>query len=73
MQLLIGNEVLDISIQKAHQDQGHLFIRHAKVQLHSPICVPFVLSGFNRNSLVCFECAVHQASTEFLMYMYALR
>lgn len=30
MQLLIGNEVLDISIQKAHQDQGHLFLRHAK-------------------------------------------
>lgn len=35
MQLLIGNEVLDISIQKAHQDQGHLFIRHAKGILQS--------------------------------------
>ncbi|MCO5591259.1 hypothetical protein L7F22_045240 [Adiantum nelumboides] len=33
MQLLIGNEVLDISIQKAHQDQGHLFVRHDKVVL----------------------------------------
>lgn len=35
MQLLIGNEVLDISIQKAHQDQGHLFLRHAKGILQS--------------------------------------
>ncbi|KAI5079389.1 hypothetical protein GOP47_0004868 [Adiantum capillus-veneris] len=35
MQLLIGNEVLDISIQKANQDQGHLFVRHDKGVLQS--------------------------------------
>eukprot|EP00250_Pteridium_aquilinum_P009861 c18986_g1_i1 orf=677-2545(-) len=35
MQLLIGNEVLDISIQKAQQDQGHLFVRHSKGILQS--------------------------------------
>lgn len=35
MQLLIGNEVLDLSIQKAHQDQAHLFLRHSKAILQS--------------------------------------
>lgn len=31
LQLLIGNEVLDISVQDAQQDQTHLFLRHNKV------------------------------------------
>lgn len=33
MQLLIGNEVLDISVQDAKHDQSHLFLRHGKVVL----------------------------------------
>lgn len=32
MQLLIGNEVLDISVQDAQHDQAHLFLRHGKVK-----------------------------------------
>lgn len=31
MQLLLGGEVLDLSVQNAHQDQSHLFLRHPKV------------------------------------------
>lgn len=31
LQLLIGNEVLDISVQEAHHDQTQLFLRHGKV------------------------------------------
>lgn len=31
IQLLIGNEVLDISVQEAQHDQAHLFLRHGKV------------------------------------------
>lgn len=31
LQLLIGNEVLDISVQDAQHDQAHLFLRHGKV------------------------------------------
>lgn len=31
MQLLIGNEVLDISVHDAHHDQSHLFLRNGKV------------------------------------------
>lgn len=31
LQLLIGNEVLDISVQNAQHDQSHLFLRHGKV------------------------------------------
>lgn len=31
LQLLIGNEVLDISVQDAQHDQAHLFLRHEKV------------------------------------------
>ncbi|KAK7251875.1 hypothetical protein RIF29_35459 [Crotalaria pallida] len=31
LQLLIGNEVLDISVQDAQHDQAHLFRRHGKV------------------------------------------
>lgn len=33
LQLLIGNEVLDISVQDAQHDQAHLFLRHGKVNL----------------------------------------
>ncbi|RWR77214.1 protein LEO1 [Cinnamomum micranthum f. kanehirae] len=35
LQLLIGNEVLDISVQEAHHDQTHLFLRHGKGILQS--------------------------------------
>ncbi|KAL5220193.1 hypothetical protein ABZP36_024906 [Zizania latifolia] len=35
MQLLIGNEVLDISIHEAHHDQSHLFLRNGKGVLQS--------------------------------------
>lgn len=31
LQLLIGNEVLDISKQDAQHEQAHLFVRHGKV------------------------------------------
>lgn len=31
IQLLIGNEVLDISVQEAQHDHTHLFLRHRKV------------------------------------------
>ena len=31
LQLLIGNEVLDITVQDAQHDQAHLFLRHQKV------------------------------------------
>lgn len=30
LQLLIGNEVLDISVQEAHHDHTHLFLKHGK-------------------------------------------
>ncbi|KAJ8484866.1 hypothetical protein OPV22_017351 [Ensete ventricosum] len=35
LQLLIGNEVLDISVHDALQDQSHLFLRHGKGLLQS--------------------------------------
>ncbi|XP_077223112.1 protein LEO1 homolog [Tasmannia lanceolata] len=35
LQLLIGNEVLDISVQEAQHDQTHLFLRHEKGILQS--------------------------------------
>lgn len=35
LQLLIGNEVLDISVQDAQHDQTHLFLRHGKGILQS--------------------------------------
>ncbi|GLJ48111.1 hypothetical protein SUGI_1015880 [Cryptomeria japonica] len=35
MQLLIGNEVLDISVQDARRDNAHLFVRHGKGILQS--------------------------------------
>ncbi|KAF0903528.1 hypothetical protein E2562_027958, partial [Oryza meyeriana var. granulata] len=35
MQLLIGNEVLDISVHEAHHDQSHLFLRNGKGVLQS--------------------------------------
>lgn len=31
MQLLLGSEVLDLSVQNATQDHSHLFVRHHKV------------------------------------------
>jgi hypothetical protein len=31
LQLLIGNEVLDLNVQDARHDQAHLFLRHGKV------------------------------------------
>ncbi len=51
MQLLLGSEVLDLSVQDAHQDQSHLFLRHPKVFSHSKgggvICKTY-LTGDNR-------------------------
>ncbi|KAM3703470.1 hypothetical protein ACJW31_04G098800 [Castanea mollissima] len=35
LQLLIGNEVLDISVQDGQHDQSHLFLRHGKGILQS--------------------------------------
>lgn len=35
VQLMIGNEVLDISVQDAQHDQSHLFLRHGKGILQS--------------------------------------
>lgn len=35
LQLLIGNEVLDITVQEADHDQAHLFLRHGKGILQS--------------------------------------
>ncbi|KAJ0104584.1 hypothetical protein Patl1_18872 [Pistacia atlantica] len=35
LQLLIGNEVLDISVQDAQHDHAHLFLRHGKGVLQS--------------------------------------
>ncbi|XP_061346651.1 protein LEO1 homolog isoform X2 [Gastrolobium bilobum] len=35
LQLLIGNEVLDMSVQDAQHDQAHLFLRHGKGILQS--------------------------------------
>ncbi|KAK1296613.1 hypothetical protein QJS10_CPB15g01447 [Acorus calamus] len=35
LQLLIGNEVLDINVQEAQHDQAHLFLRHDKGILQS--------------------------------------
>ncbi|XP_050376302.1 protein LEO1 homolog [Argentina anserina] len=35
LQLLIGNEVLNISVQEAQHDQAHLFLRHEKGILQS--------------------------------------
>ncbi|PON70324.1 Leo1-like protein [Trema orientale] len=35
LQLLIGNEVLDITVQDAQHDQAHLFLRHQKGILQS--------------------------------------
>lgn len=37
LQLLLGNEVLDISMQDAQHDQAHLFLRHGKVNSDMPI------------------------------------
>lgn len=37
LQLLIGNEVLDISVHESTHDQSHLFLRHGKVNF-----LPFV-------------------------------
>lgn len=39
LQLLIGNEVLDISVQDAQHDQAHLFLRHGKVNFVIPMNV----------------------------------
>lgn len=48
LQLLIGNEVLDISVQDAQHDQAHLFLRHGKVNsclvMSDSELYPFVVS-----------------------------
>ncbi|KAG4933941.1 hypothetical protein JHK87_047943 [Glycine soja] len=50
LQLLIGNEVLDISMQDAQHDQAHLFLRHDKVNF-------FILMDFLMN--YCFPSMVY--------------
>jgi len=42
MQLLLGSEVLDLSVQNATQDQSHLFVRHHKVSLNSLLVSDFL-------------------------------
>jgi len=39
LQLLIGNEVLNITEQDAKEDQNHLFIKHEKVLLRHSFCL----------------------------------
>ena len=41
LQLLIGKEVLDISVQDAQHDQAHLFLKHSKVNSNVNISFPF--------------------------------
>ena len=56
LQLLIGNEVLDISVQDAQHDQAHLFLRHGKVNFFIPMdflmhyCFPSM--RFTRNFFI---------------------
>lgn len=37
LQLLIGNEVLNLNVQEAQHDHTHLFLRHEKVCFFSTI------------------------------------
>jgi len=52
LQLLIGNEVLDISVQDAQHDQAHLFLRHGKVNFFTPVdvlinyCFPLIIDVY---------------------------
>ncbi|EMS45929.1 hypothetical protein TRIUR3_31336 [Triticum urartu] len=48
MQLLIGNEVLDISVHEANHDQSHLFLRSGKS-----------LSLTGSEVLLCVSCSIH--------------
>jgi len=50
LQLLIGNEVLDISVQDAQHDQAHLFLRHGKVIFVIPVDV---LMNYRLPLIVC--------------------
>ncbi|KAG0586866.1 hypothetical protein KC19_2G123400 [Ceratodon purpureus] len=47
MQLLLGGEVLDLSVQNAAQDQSHLFIRHPKVYPRIPLLSVVLLGYFS--------------------------
>ncbi len=53
LQLLIGNEVLDISVQDAQHDQSHLFLRHGKVTLYL-----FYMS--NQFFIYSISCVIHK-------------
>jgi Leo1-like protein len=44
LQLLIGNEVLDISVHESTHDQSHLFLRHGKVNLLTSSFILFLSS-----------------------------
>jgi hypothetical protein len=59
LQLLIGNEVLDISVQDAQHDQAHLFLRHGKVTLF-----PYEMSDIFIYLFIYFSksCVIHEYS-----------
>ena len=46
LQLLIGNEVLDISVQNAHHDQSQLFINSGKVCCNCALGHAFLFKVF---------------------------
>ncbi|KAI7729052.1 hypothetical protein M8C21_004319 [Ambrosia artemisiifolia] len=50
LQLQIGNEVLDISVQDAQHDQAHLFLRHEKSQGRVLKKMRFMPSSLTSNS-----------------------
>lgn len=58
LQLLIGNEVLDITVQDAQHDQAHLFLRHQKVILN--------LFTFEIHKFICTYC--NERFTLFLRF-----
>src|SRR5438105_296399 len=58
MQLLIGNEVLDISLHEAHHDQSHLFLRNGKVNY-------FVSTVFRPASLFASSRVLTSSSRKF--------
>lgn len=80
MQLLIGNEVLDISVQDAQHDQAHLFLRHEKVtsnfifnflDLFLDIYHAFLFFKFSQGAIcssLCFQSTIYQGK----LYRYLL-
>lgn len=52
MQLLLGSEVLDLSVQDSRHDQSHLFIRHPKVNGLRKFAQNNLSSHFDFNQIV---------------------